>query len=70
MEHRSHHVFTVSTGFVYCVESSFTAARKEFENCVEFDIVVFLLFLCTFSKVIKLKATIHTFFRLKIRVLG
>ena len=58
---------------LHCVESSFMAARKEFENCVEFDIFVFfflLLHVCTFNKVIKLKATIYTFFRLKIYALG
>ena len=52
-----------------CVESSCTTARKEFENCVELDIFVFSCFLHTLHKIIKLKATIYTFFRLNICVL-
>ena len=48
--------------FVFlCAESSCTAARKEFENCVELDIFVFFLFLRTLYKIIKLKATILFF---------
>ena len=39
-------------------------------RCVKFDILVFFLFLRTFYKIIKLKATIYTLLRLKIRVLG
>ena len=54
--------FVIAGLFIFlCAESSCTAARKEFENCVELDIFVFFLFLRTLYKIIKLKATILFF---------